>query len=98
MLKKMIYLRNSDDEYVYDLETEFGTFCAGVGELELNNTDSIFIKYKEYKEDGKNLEGNERVRFGIQTSLKLEHAIAKYLRKPHYLEFEKIFAPFEWHW
>ena len=29
----MIYLRDSEDEYVYDLETEFGTFCAGVGEF-----------------------------------------------------------------
>ena len=38
----MIYLRDSEDEYVYDLETEHGTFCAGVGELEISNTDYIF--------------------------------------------------------
>jgi DNA polymerase elongation subunit (family B) len=94
ILKKMIYLRDSADEYVYDLETEFGTFCAGVGELELKNTDSVFIKYKECKEEGKNLEGNERLRFTIQTSIKLEHAIATFLRKPHYLEYEKTFSPF----
>ena len=94
ILKKMIYLRDSEDEYVYDLETEFGTFCAGVGELEISNTDSVFIKYKSYSEDGVELKGKDRIRFGIQTSLKLEHSIATFLRKPHYLEFEKEFHPF----
>ena len=43
ILKKMIYLRDSEDEYVYDLETEHGTFCAGVGELEAKNTDSVSL-------------------------------------------------------
>ena len=94
MLNKMIYLRDSEDEYVYDLETEFGTFCAGVGELEIFNTDSVFCKYKEYKEDGTNLEGKDKLRFTIQTSIKLEDAIATVLRKPHYLEYEKTFSPF----
>lgn len=94
ILKKMIYLRDSEDEYVYDLETEFGTFCAGVGELELKNTDSVFIKYKECKEDGKNLEGNERLRFTIQKSINLQNEIRTVLRRPHDLEYEKCIFPF----
>ena len=94
MLKKMIYLRDSEDEYVYDLETEFGTFCAGVGELEILNTDSIFLKYKECKEEGKNLEGKERLRFSIQKSIRLQDEIRTVLRKPHDLEYEKSFFPF----
>ena len=94
MLKKMIYLRDSEDEYVYDLETEFGTFCVGVGELEAKNTDSIFLKYKECKEEGKNLEGNDRLRFSIQKSIRLQNEIRTLLRKPHDLEYEKSFFPF----
>jgi len=94
MLKKMIYLRESEDEYVYDLETEFGTFCAGVGELEIVNTDSIFLKYNTYSEDGVELKGKDRIRYGIQKSIKLEKDVSPLLRKPHWLEFEKEFAPF----
>ena len=45
ILKKMVYLRNSDEEYVYDLETEQGNYNAGVGELNLFNTDSVFFKF-----------------------------------------------------
>ena len=94
MLKKMIYLRDSEDEYVYDLETEFGTFCAGVGELELNNTDSVFVKYKECKEDGVDLKNKERLRFTIQKSINLQNEIRTVLRRPHDLEYEKSFYPF----
>jgi hypothetical protein len=94
MLKKMIYLRDSEDEYVYDLETEFGTFCAGVGELEIFNTDSIFLKYKEYKEDGVELKGKEKLRYSIQKSISLSDEIRLLLRKPHDLEYEKTFYPF----
>ena len=45
VVKKNIYLRTSDDEYVYDLETEHGTFNAGVGEMEIKNTDSCFLEF-----------------------------------------------------
>src|SRR5690606_25893742 len=31
-------------EYVYDIETEDGTFAAGIGTIIVKNTDSIFIK------------------------------------------------------
>lgn len=47
LVKKNIYLRTSDDEYVYDLETEHGTFNAGVGEIELVNTDSCFLEFSQ---------------------------------------------------
>lgn len=94
ILKKMIYLRTSEDEYVYDLETEHGTFCAGVGELELKNTDSVFLKYKSYVENDLELKNNERLRYSIQKSISLSDEIRLILRKPHDLEYEKTFYPF----
>ncbi len=36
------------DEYVYDLETENHHFHAGVGQLIVHNTDSIFVKFGEH--------------------------------------------------
>lgn len=35
------------DEFVYDLETECGRFHAGVGELIVKNTDSVFVDFHE---------------------------------------------------
>lgn len=35
-----------DGDFVYDLETECGRFCAGVGSLLLKNTDSVFLKFE----------------------------------------------------
>ena len=94
ILKKMIYLRTSEDEYVYDLETEQGTFCAGIGELELKNTDSVFLKYKSYIENDVELKDKERLRYSIQKSISLSDEIRLILRKPHDLEYEKTFYPF----
>ena len=53
-----------------------------------------FLKYKECKEEGKNLEGKERLRFSIQKSIRLQDEIRTVLRKPHDLEYEKSFFPF----
>ena len=38
------------EDYVYDLETEIGLFSAGIGELTLKNTDSVYFKprYSHY--------------------------------------------------
>ena len=38
---------NPDDGYVYDIETEAGTFQGGVGNLILFNTDSIYLSMPE---------------------------------------------------
>ncbi len=35
------------DGYVYDIETEDGTFHAGVGELIVKNTDSVYVRFPD---------------------------------------------------
>ena len=94
VLKEMIYLKESNNTYVYDLETAYGTFCAGIGELELKNTDSVFLKYNSYKENNLELSNKERLRYSIQKSISLSDEIRVLLRKPHDLEYEKTFYPF----
>lgn len=34
-----------EGDFVYDIETEVGDFGAGVGNLIVKNTDSVFLKY-----------------------------------------------------
>ena len=49
------------------------------------------MKYKECKEEGKNLEGKERLRFSIQKSIRLQDEIRIYYRKLHDLEYDPSF-------
>ena len=58
------------------------------------DTDSVFVKYKSYLEDGVDLKNKERLRFSIQKSINLQNEIRTVLRRPHDLEYEKSFYPF----
>lgn len=83
------------EDWVYDLETEEGTFQAGVGELIVKNTDSVFLHYKTKKIDLKN---KEEVTQALEESFKIGEEIAqeatKMFKKPILLEFEKVYFPF----
>ena len=49
IVKKIINLKDtSDDQFVYDIETESGRFLGGVGKIILKNTDSCYINFPEY--------------------------------------------------
>lgn len=37
-----------NDEFVYDIETSDGTFHAGVGELIVKNTDSVYVNFPDH--------------------------------------------------
>ncbi len=85
---------NFREEYVYDLTTDNHHFHAGVGDLIVHNTDSIFIKFKLEDENGNELTGIPALQKSIDTGLEAEHLIQKYLKPPHVLEYEKTFWPF----
>ncbi len=40
-VNSILFLRNSNEEFVYDLETQDGIFQCGVGEMQVKNTDSF---------------------------------------------------------
>lgn len=91
-IKKIEYLRNTNnEEYVYDLETENGRFHAGVGQMIVYNTDSIFAKVKFNRND---FEKNRIDTFKLAELCgeKLTNEI--FDRPPIVLEFEKVFHPF----
>lgn len=44
-IKKIKDTNDTGCDYVYDIETEDGTFHAGVGELVVKNTDSVYVNF-----------------------------------------------------
>ena len=97
ILKKIIklYDSNSYNGYVYDLTTTLGVFQAGIGELIVKNTDSIFINI-----DLKDIITNNDVcdKSTLYYNIELGKYASKFLKiilpYPHNMEYEKTFYPF----
>lgn len=82
---------DSHNDYVYDIETSCGTFQAGIGDIIVSNTDSIFLGIKYNRND---YTQNRIDTFKLATLCgdKLTHDI--FNRHPIEMEFEKVFHPF----
>jgi len=94
-IKKIEILHESYEDYVYDIETEAGTFQAGIGNMIVKNTDSIFIKFMSLPdENGFELKGKDRLQASINKSIELSKSFKPQLKKPHDAEYEKTFWPF----
>lgn len=78
------YLRDTMNEYVYDIETEDGTFLAGVGEIICKNTDSVMVQFTDVK--------NTKELF--KTAKEAAKYVTSKFLKPNELEFECIYDPF----
>lgn len=89
------------DDYVYDLETDFGTFQAGIGNIIVKNTDSVFVKFHVPPYSEAIREGNPEPKMremAIAESFRLgSHAAdavtAALFHPPIKLEFEKVYCP-----
>jgi DNA polymerase elongation subunit (family B) len=92
------YLYNTNDEmYVYDIETEKGNFQAGVGQIIVKNTDSIFVNFVDYiKKKYPDREFTEKEL--LEESIKIGELAAKninsHMKAPQNIEYEKTFWPF----
>ena len=75
------------DNYVYDLETEDGTFQAGIGQIIVKNTDSCYVIFPEPE----NPDGTLKNLFTLAKTAAVE--ISKTFKKPIELEFEKFMWP-----
>ena len=85
-IKKIRDLGKTKD-FVYDLETEDGTFQAGVGQLIVKNTDSCYVIFPEPVDS----DGTLTTLF--KTAEHAAHEISKTFKKPIELEFEKFMFP-----
>lgn len=86
-VKKIITIP-SYQGYVYDLTTENHHFAAGVGQMIVSNTDSIFVIFPNDKI------GKDKIMPSIHTAITASTHFKPLLKKPHDLEYEKTFWPF----
>jgi DNA polymerase elongation subunit (family B) len=80
--------------YVYDLTTENHHFAAGVGNMIVHNTDSVFFTFNLQTPEGKPIRGKEALEITIELAQEAGHLASGFLKGPHDLEYEKTFMPF----
>ena len=96
-LKKLdiLYESNTYDGYVYDLTTQEGVFQAGIGELIVKNTDSIFIKMDLKDSETKaDIYDKSTLYYNIELGKCASKFLKTLLPYPHNMEYEKTFYPF----
>jgi DNA polymerase elongation subunit (family B) len=86
VIKKIRELQHTND-FVYDLETEDGTFQAGIGQMIVKNTDSCYVIFPEPVDP----DGTLTTLFKRAETAAAE--ISKTFKKPIELEFEKFMYP-----
>lgn len=82
-----------DYTYVYDIETEDGTFQCGPGCMILKNTDSIYTKFQLPKEEKENMTEKEILERVNELCEECAERITKTFKPPICLENEKIMYP-----
>jgi len=87
---KKIRVKDYGEIYVYDLETELGRFNAGVGDIQIKNTDSIFLSIKFNRN---NFQENRKDAFKLAIICG-DKITEMFNRDPINLEFEKVYQPF----
>lgn len=93
-VKSLCKVRETEsDEYVYDLETEAGIFQAGIGQIIVKNTDSVFVNLQMKNKMGETETDREaRVRC-MKVGMLAGELIKPLLDYPHDLEYDKTFHP-----
>ena len=83
----------SEEQYVYDIETETGNFNTGYP-LIVKNTDSVFFTFNLEDLDGKKITGKKALELTIKLGQEAGKTFTqKHLKYPHDLEYEKVFWP-----
>ncbi len=86
-----------EEEYVYDIETSDGTFQAGIGQMIVKNTDSIFVNFTDHikqKYPGRVFTEVELLEESIKIGQEAAKNVNKPLKSPQNIEYEKTFWPF----
>jgi len=81
--------------YVYDLTTENHHFAAGIGNIIVHNTDSVFFTFNlEDPKTGQPIRGNDALEITIEIAQDAAHLCTEYLKPPMELSYEKTLMPF----
>lgn len=81
--------------YVYDLTTENHHFAAGIGNMIVHNTDSVFFTFNlQNKDTHEPIVGPTALELSIEIAQEACHMVSSFLKAPHDFEYEKTFMPF----
>ena len=81
--------------YVYDLTTENHHFAAGVGNLIVHNTDSVFFTFNLIDPTTQEpIRGKKALEITIEIAQDAAHLCTKFLKAPMELAYEKTMMPF----
>ena len=87
-------LHDSYTGFVYDIETEYGVFHGGIGNLIVKNTDSIFCSFPLKTKEGNEVYGKEALPYAIEVGKHVEKNIVSIMPSPQKLNYEKTLYPF----
>ena len=88
-IKKIDVLHESWNGYVYDLETEAGTFQAGIGRMIVKNTDSVMVEF-----DVQGRKGQDAIDYSWHLGEQAAEQCTKLFKAPNDLELEKVYCPY----
>jgi DNA polymerase elongation subunit (family B) len=94
LVKKIHEISYPDGEYVYDLTTENHHFAAGIGNMIVHNTDSVFFTFNLATSDGKPIRGKDALEITIEFAKEVGNLATKFLKSPHAWVYEKTLMPF----
>ena len=92
VVKKIIPLTYTG--YVYDLTTQNHHFGAGIGNMIVHNTDSVFFTFNLMTPEQEPIRGKKALEITIELAQQAGHLASSFLKQPHDLEYEKTFMPF----
>jgi hypothetical protein len=94
-IRSMEELKDYQGGYVYDLTTENHHFAAGIGNLIVHNTDSVFFTFNlENPETGEKIRGKPALEMTIEIAQDVAHLCTSFLKPPMSLAYEKTLMPF----
>jgi hypothetical protein len=82
-------VEHDNNRYVYDLETEAGTFQAGVGCMIVKNTDSVMVEF-----DVQGRKGQDAIDYSWEQGELASEQCSKLFKAPNDLELEKVYCPY----
>jgi len=81
--------------YVYDLTTENHHFAAGIGNMIVHNTDSVFFTFNlENPKTGEKIRGKPALEATIEIAQDVAGLCTQFLKQPMELTYEKTLMPF----
>ena len=93
-IKKIVQLPVQENELVYDLTTDNHHFAAGIGNMIVHNTDSVFFTFNLSNKDGTPIRGKKALEITIELAQQVGELASSFLKAPHSLVYEKSIMPF----